>query len=304
MTDIHVGCVSITWGKWRRQAPDEWPEERVLAEIAQAGYEGTTAGPRPDRTAQETIALYAQHGLKPAPGYFAAAFHEPEQRNATLEAARRQAAFAREVGLTELYVAPGGSAGSGYVSRANGKTRRELAGHVGPDDGLSDDENRRFADTLNETCRVLLDESGVRGCFHNHVGTVIETRDEFDRLLVRCDPDLVFLGPDTGHLAWAGADVTAFFRDYAPRILTAHLKDINADVRACGVAEEWDYGTFTANGVFTELGEGCVDFPALLDILRGHNFAGWLLAETDVTQKASALESATASRDHLRSIGL
>jgi inosose dehydratase len=242
--------------------------------------------------------------LKPAPGYFAAAFHEPEQRDATLEAARRQAAFAREVGLTELYVAPGGSAGSGYVSRANGKTRRELAGHVGPDDGLSEDENRRFADTLNETCRVLLDEGGVRGCFHNHVGTVIETRDEFDRLLARCDPDLVFLGPDTGHLAWAGADVTAFFRDYAPRILTAHLKDINADVRARGVAEEWDYGTFTANGVFTELGEGCVDFPALARHSARPELRRLAARRNDVTQKASALESATASRDHLRSIGL
>ena len=41
-------------------------------------------------------------------------------------------------------------------------------------------------------------------------------------LLALADPALVFLGPDTGHLAWAGADVLAFCRTYAPRIKTLH----------------------------------------------------------------------------------
>jgi inosose dehydratase len=299
MTGIHIGCVPITWGQFRRAAEGEWPEERVLAEVAQAGYEGVSAGPRGSRTPADTVALLAQYGLKPAPGYLGGRFWVEDAREELLESAKRQAAFARAVGLTELYVAAGG----GEPAGAAGPTRRQLSGHVGPEDGLSAAENRRFADLLNAVGELTLRE-GVRICFHNHVGTVIETREEVDRLLELTDPALVFLGLDTGHLAWGGADVVQFCRDYAERIKTMHLKDIDEAVRRKGAAEGWDYGTFTANGIFVELGDGCVDFTAVLQILRDAGFSGWLLAEQDVTQKPSALESVTISRNYLRGLGL
>lgn len=295
---IKIGCVSITWNQFKRSDPDAWPEERILAEIAQVGYEGASAGPRSDRTPDGTIALYARHGLKVAPSYLGGAFWKPEAREEILERARRQADWARAVGLTELFVAANGGEPAGHQ-----KTRRDLAGHVGPNDGLGEQEYKRFADTLNEVGAICRD-AGVRACFHNHVGTVIETRDEIDALMAVCDPDLVFLGPDTGHLAWGGADVLAFCRDYAPRIKAMHLKDIDADVAAKGQAEDWSYGQFTAAGVFAELGEGSIDFPAVLSILREQHFDGWLLAETDVTQKPSALESVTISRAYLKGLGV
>ena len=298
MAGIAVGCGQITWGSFRASG-STWNEEQVLAEIAQAGYEGAPAGPSGERRAVEVLALYARHGLRPAPGYLGADFWKKDQRAQILEKARQFAAFTRGVRCTELYVAPGGF---DYVT-TRGQTRRQVAGHVGPADGLSDEEYRRFADTLNRVGEITL-EAGVRSCFHNHVGTVIETRDEMDRLFALVDPDLVFLGPDTGHLAWAGADVVAFFRDYAPRIKTLHAKDIDAAVSERGRAEEWDYGTFTKHGLFTELGDGSVDFPAIFDLLQAAGFAGWVIAETDVTQKPSALESVTISRAYLKRIGL
>jgi inosose dehydratase len=133
---------------------------------------------------------------------------------------------------------------------------------------------------------------------------VIETGEEIARLLDLCDPNVVFLGPDTGHLAWAGVDPVAFCREHAERIKTIHVKDIDAGVRERGRAVGWDYGTFANNGIFVELGEGCVDIPAIIGILRDAGFAGWVIAETDVTQKPTALESATISRRYLRSIGI
>lgn len=299
MEGIAVGCGQITWRQFRPGQEGEWPEERVLAEIAAAGYDGAPASPQAGRSAAETLALYARHRLTPAPGYLGAAFWQEDQRAQILERAERQAAFAREVGCGELYVAAGGF---DYVT-SGGQTRRQLAGHVGGADALSADEYRRFAETLNRVGEITLNE-GVRSCFHNHVGTVIETREEIDRLLSLVDRDLVWLGPDTGHLAWAGVDVLQFCRDYLDRIATLHLKDIDAGVAQRGRAEGWDYGTFTKGGVFVELGEGCVDFPALFDTLRGAGFAGWVIAETDVTQKPTALESATVSRGYLRRIGV
>lgn len=298
MAEIFVGCGQITWNQFRRAEPDAWPEGRVLAEIAEAGYAGAPAGPRDERSAAETVALYAEYGLRPAPGYLSGAFWVAEERETILAAARQQAAFAHAVGCTELYVAAGGG---DYVTGA-GRTRRQAAGHVRADDALTDDEYQRFGETLSEVGAILLRE-GVRACFHNHVGTPIETREEIDRLLELVDPATVFLGPDTGHLAWAGADPVAFCRDYAPRIKTLHLKDVDAAVVARGRDAEWDYRAFTAAGVFAELGAGSVDFPAIFEALRVVGFAGWLIAETDVTQRPSAIESARISREYLRSQG-
>ena len=292
MGAIEVGCGQITW----KGNP---PEEQVLAEIAQAGYAGAPAGMRGGRSAQDLLALYARFGLQPAPGYFGAEFWKPDLRDQILEQAQRHATFSREVGCTELYVA---ASGFDYVTRS-GRMRRQTAGHVTPDDALTDEEYRAFAETLNRVGEITLRES-VRSCFHNHVGTVIETRDEIERLLELADPELIFLGPDTGHLAWAGVDAAAFCRDYAGRIKTMHVKDIDRAVLEQGVAQGWDYRTFEQHGIFTELGEGFVDFPAIFDSLRTAGFQGWIIAETDVTQKPTALESATISRNYLKSIGL
>jgi inosose dehydratase len=298
--DILVGCGQITWIRFTSDGPERLAsEEQVLTEIAQAGYDGAPASPEPSRTAQETIEFYSRYGLRPAPGYIGTAFWNKDRRDEILERVRRHADFSHAVGCTELYVAPGGF---DYVTRS-GRKRRALAGHVRPEDSLTDEEFKVFAETLNLVGEITL-AAGVRSCFHNHVGTVIETREEVDHLLMLTDPALVFLGPDTGHLAWAGADPVAFCRDYAKRIKTLHLKDINCQVRDRGRDESWDYDTFSQQGIFIELGEGCVSFPAIFDILRVESFSGWLIVETDVTQKPSALESVTRSRTYLRSLGV
>jgi inosose dehydratase len=291
MENILIGCGQLTW--------KNVPEDQVLAEIAQTGYDGAPASPKEDRTTQEVIAGFTRHGLKPAPGYLSGDFWEAAQQAPILDRARTYARFMREAGCTELYVAANG--GNWVTSR--GLTRRQTAGHVRAEDSLSDQQYRQFADTLNQVGEILLAE-GVRACFHNHVGTPIETRDEIDRLFALVDPALVFLGPDTGHLAWAGADVVTFCRDYADRILTMHIKDIDPDVLAQGQQAEWDYKTFSDRGIFTELGRGFVDFPAVFDVLDSAGFQGWLIVETDVTQQPSALESAQISRDYLRDLGL
>jgi inosose dehydratase len=292
MENVLIGCGQITW-------PRETPRQQVLEEIAKAGYDGAPASPGYG-TPGEVLALYALYGLKPAPGYLSGNFWVAEEKPQILERAATLASFMRAVGCTELYLGPGGF--EGYVA-ASGKNRRQVAGHVSPEDGMTDAEYAQFAETVNAVGEITLKE-GVRSCFHNHVGSVIETREEIDRLFAMVDPALVFQGPDIGHLVWAGIDPLQFCRDYADSIKTVHVKDIDPDVLAEGVAKEWDYGTFSEHGIFAELGEGCVDFPALFDILEDAGFTGWVIVETDVTQKPTALESATISRNYLNQIGI
>ncbi len=297
MAEFHVGCALNTWKNVPAPAPD-W-EEVALRESGQAGYAGAPTIVGAGQSPAETVARYARHGLKTAPGYFGGTFQAHERRASLVEEARYHARFMREVGCTELYVAAGGG---GYVTR-RGKTRRELAGRITPEDALPDDEFARYAALIDEIGAVALAE-GVRACFHNHVGTIIETRAEMDRLLALTDPGHVFVGPDTGHLLWAGDDPVAFCRDYAARIKSVHLKDCHADVIARGRAEGWAYPDFVRHGVFAELGAGGVDFPAIVQLLREAGFAGWAIVETDRTRRATALESATVSRAYLRGVGL
>lgn len=205
----------------------------------------------------------------------------------------------RDLGLTEVYVAAQGF--GGYTTQ-RGKTRSEIAGQVLPEDMMTDAEYAQFAQAINRVGEITL-ERGVKSCFHNHVGSTIETREEVDRLFAMTDPKLLFQGPDVGHLVWAGADPVQFCRDYASSIKTLHIKDINPKVLAQGCKEGWDYAAFSKAGIFAEIGEGMVDFPALFNVLKQAGFGGWVIVETDVTQKASALESAMISRKYLKRIG-
>ena len=111
------------------------------------------------------------------------------------------------------------------------------------------------------------------------------------------------MGPDTGHLLWGGVDVLDFCRKYLDSIKTIHIKDVNEAVLNEGAAAKWTYSQFAEAGIWTELGEGCIDFPALFALLDQAEFDGWVIVETDVTQLATPLESAIASRNYLKQIG-
>ncbi len=289
-----IGCGQITW---RGLAMSQ---EAILAEIAQAGYAGAPAGPSGEITAQETLELYAAHGLLPAPGYLGVDFWDPGAEVEILENAHQFGAFSQALGLTELYVAAGGF--NTYIT-LRGLSRAQVAGHVTPEDAMSDEEFNQFAKVLTQVGRITL-TYGVRSCFHNHVGSTIETRAEIDRLFSLVDREVVFMGPDTGHLEWAGESALQFCRDYADVIHTIHIKDIDGAVLAEGVAKQWDYGTFTQKGIWTELGQGKIDFPAIFAVLDQAGFDGWIIVETDDTQLATPLESAMVSRAYLQGLGM
>jgi inosose dehydratase len=292
MGDWLIGCGQITW-------PRDVSEEQVLADIAAAGYAGAPIGPKPATSAAERAALWQRSGLAPAPGYIGADFWDPNKRASIIAQTTSYAQFAREVGVTACYVA----ANVDSSKIVNGRTRMQAAGHVTAADGLTDHEWTQFIDTITEVGTIMR-AHGVTAAFHNHVGSFVETRAELDRLMHSVSPDVLALGPDTGHMAWAGDDVVAMVRDYAPRIVTMHLKDVNAAAAAKARAEQANYRAAESYGVWTELGLGCVDFPKIFALLREHAFHGWLIVETDVTQLPTPLASAQQSRAYLRSLGL
>ncbi len=286
-----IGCGQLTW--------TEVDAGTVMQEIALSGYDGAPGPLNVDRPAAEVVAWFDTFALKPAPPYFAAHFWSPDEESAILDQAPAIARYVRDLGCAELYVA---AAGLDEPMRS-GKTRRDAAGQVTPDDAMTDEQFAQFGKALGAFADATLAE-GVNSCFHPHVGTVIETAAELDTLLGHVATDALGLGLDTGHIAWAGDDPVAVCLRHLPSVRTLHLKDVNRDVRDQGVAAGWSYGQFTEAGVFAELGEGMVDFPVILTALADSGFDGWLIVETDVTMKATPLESATISRQYLTTLGL
>ncbi len=284
-----IACGQITW---RGTKP-----RHVLADIAAAGYAGAPFAETAAASPQALQTLYRQFQLEAAPGYFSEALWQAEREQEILEQARRHAAWAQALGLTETFVAPAGTA----APMPSGQTRRQVAGHVSCRDRLPAADFQHMVRMLNRIGAITL-QYGVRTCFHNHVGTPVETEEEYELVLARTDPDLVFLGPDTGHLYWGGTDPLPFIQRHAGRILALHIKDVDPEVAGRGRDLAWDYATTVQAGLWQELGAGCLDFPALFATLEKASFAGWIVVETDVTRMATPLASAIASRQYLRQL--
>lgn len=283
---IKIACGQITWNG------SDFSLEQILQQIADAGYDGAPASTTSLEDASKVRHQFDAAGLHPAPAYLGAELWDASQADDIVQHADMIARISTELNLTEVYVAASLT-----------PERRHVSGHVTATDGLPSDAYDVLARTLNRVGEATL-KHGVRTAFHNHVGSFIETRSEIDALFARVDPALVFHGPDIGHLAWAGDDVMAYIQDYMSGIVTLHLKDIDPSILDEGVSKKWNYAEFSEHGIFTELGQGLVDFPALFDALRNAQFKGWIVVETDITQRPTALESATVSRAYLRSLGL
>ncbi|NIA16572.1 MAG: xylose isomerase, partial [Nitrospiraceae bacterium] len=92
---------------------------------------------------------------------------------------------------------------------------------------------------------------------------------------------------------------------FAERIWYVHFKDCDPQVARRAGEENWDYFEAVRNGVFCELGQGCVDFAAVLDWLKGRGYTGWITVEQDVLPgMGMPKESAGRNRRYLSGIGL
>jgi inosose dehydratase len=185
--------------------------------------------------------------------------------------------------------------------------RTRLAGRVIPAAGLSVAEWKVFAAGADEVARVVFEETGLRTVFHHHCAGYVETPDEIATLLALTDPQRLGLVFDTGHYCYGtgteACDPVSALDRFGDRVWYIHFKDCDPAVARRARAEQWDYFTALRNGVFCELGKGCVDFPALLEKLAARSYSGYVLVEQDILPgMGTPKESARRNREYLRSI--
>ena len=165
---------------------------------------------------------------------------------------------------------------------------------------MDDREWKLLCDGLNELGRIAVDR-GFKLCFHHHMGTVVQTAEETDRMMANTDPRYVFLCYDTGHFTFAGEDPLAMLKKYVSRVGHVHLKDMRLPVVEEARKNNWSFLEAVRNGAFTVPGDGDVDFDPVFRVLEEAGYEGWLLVEAEQDPaKADPLEYAMKARDYIR----
>ena len=156
-----------------------------------------------------------------------------------------------------------------------------------------------FCDGLNRLGKVAADR-GFKLGFHHHMGTVVQSAAETDRMLANTDPRYVFLCYDTGHFTFAGEDPLLMLQKYADRVGHVHLKDMRLSVVQQVKEQGWSFLTAVRNGAFTVPGDGDVEFDPVFQLLSKAGYEGWLLVEAEQDPaKANPLEYAIKARKYI-----
>ncbi len=242
-----------TWG-WRM------PPERVLAEMHEAGLAATELGPPgylPDEPTR-LRALLDRHGLRLVAGFLATVLHD---------AGRDPAG---EIEHQARTLAAGGASVLVLAAALPGNT-------YDPGAALGAADWTRLAQRLGEAAKIAA-RHRLELAFHPHAGTAVATAEDVNHLLAASDVGLCL---DTGHLHIGGADPVRLADEAGGRITHVHLKDVDAEVAERYRSRTIGYADAVREGLYTPLGDGDLDIPALWRHLKAAGYQGWFVLEQD-----------------------
>jgi len=141
--------------------------------------------------------------------------------------------------------------------------------------GIRESDYEALAQALDRTAEMARSYQ-LTPSYHPHMGTIVQSPEQLDRIMAMTSIDLC---PDTAHIEAGGGDPAAVIEKYIDRIRYVHFKDYQ-------------------DGAFLPLGEGKQDFVRMLEILRQHQYDGWITVELD--QYEDPRKGAEISREYLR----
>ncbi|MFI6698641.1 sugar phosphate isomerase/epimerase family protein [Streptomyces sp. NPDC050509] len=231
-----------------------------------------------DLTPEQYAAKLAEHGIAPGPGYIPVRLSDDKTERQTFrDNAARVAAQHAALGVPVVFLAMG-------MAKDAERVARPAVGHLAEQGRLE-----RVRDLLAEIAGIIRAE-GVTPAFHPHVGTWAETEEETRFVLDTVDASVLAFGPDMGHLAWAGADAAQLVRDYADRVASVHIKDLDLNLATRAREAGWDYRKTVLAGLWSEPGHGNADIDGFVSALPD-DFDGWLVVEVDRGARPTPEES-------------
>ncbi|MFZ5962794.1 TIM barrel protein [Thalassococcus sp. BH17M4-6] len=293
---IRIGNAPCSWGVEFAGDPRNPPWRQVLRDCAEAGYTGIELGPvgyMPEDPSELGEAL-EEHGLTLIGGVVFRPFHDAAKWDDVVDGATRTARSLAAHGAQHFVLIDSIS-----------PRRAPTAGRADEAEQMGADEWKAFVQRIETAARIGTEDFGLTASIHAHAGGFVDFEPELERLLNEVDPALLKICFDTGHHSYAGYDPVAFMQRHVDRISYMHFKDINPAVKADVVANRTDFYKACGQGIFCNLGQGDVDFPAVRQVLTDAGFDGWCTVEQDCdpTLDVRPIDDARRNRDYLRAIG-
>ena len=293
---IKIGNAPCSWGV---EFPDDArnPDWRqVLKENAKAGFTGIELGPvgyMPEEPAilAEALSEFDQELIG---GVIFRAFHDPDAWDDVLDGSIRTCKALAAHGATRLVIIDSIS-----------PRRAPTAGRAAEAEQMDTAEWEVFRNRIATIAKIGTEEYGLSVGIHAHAAGFIDFEPELERLLDEVDEKILGICFDTGHHSYAGFDPVTFMKKHISRINYMHFKDIDPIIKASVLANRTGFYDACGEGIFCNLGDGNVDFPAVRQLLLDTGFNGWCTVEQDCdpSGNTSPVDDAKLNRAYLQSIG-
>ena len=147
-----------------------------------------------------------------------------------------------------------------------------------------------------------LEDVGLPISYHHHMGTIIQTESDIEKLLDLTNEKTKLLF-DTGHLLFAQADYERCLKKYISRINHVHCKDMRKSVLEKSLKLDLSFRDSFLEGVFTVPGDGCINYNPLIKILYENEYSDWLVVEAEQNpSKANPYEYAKKGYNYLKKV--
>ena len=289
--NVNLGIAPIAWTN------DDLPElggentfQQCVSEMALAGFTGSEVGNKYPKDPSVLKPMLELRGIEICNAWFSTfLISKPyEETEADFE---KHVAFLAAMGAKVVGVSEQSYSTQGI------QTQPVFEGKY----VMNDEEWTLLCEGLNRLGKLSLEKYGVALTFHHHMGTVVQSAAETDRLMAGTDPALVSLLFDSGHFAYCGEDPTELVKRHAKRIKHVHLKDIRPDVVAKVREHGWSFLEGVRQGAFTIPGDGCVEFDPIFRVLAESGYEGYMVVEAEQDPaKANPLEYAIRARKFIR----
>ena len=250
-TKVKLGIAPIGW--CNDDMPDLGAENtfrQTISEMALAGFTGCEIGNKYPSDPVELKRALDLRGMRIASRWFSS-FLLTQPFDQVRKDFEKELDFLAAVGCNRINVSE-----QSYSIQGQLDTPVLTGGHKHI---MDDREWDLLCSGLDKLGRIAADR-GFKLCFHHHMGTVVQTAEETDRMMANTDPECVFLCYDTGHFTFAGEDPLTMLKKYVHRVGHVHLKDMRLPVVEEARKNNWSFLQAVRNGAFTVPGDGNVDF--------------------------------------------
>ncbi|WP_368345268.1 myo-inosose-2 dehydratase [Pelagovum sp. HNIBRBA483] len=287
---VRVGISPIAWQN--DDLPDitsEFTMEQALKEAREIGYTGVERGQRMPQDTESLRVYLDRYQLALCGGWCSGNLLVNDIET-------EKAAIKQQV---EQFIALG--APCIVYAECSNTVQGQLGTPVNNRPRLSSDEIKSYGRKLSEIAKWTTD-LGMPLAYHHHMGSIIEAEAEVDALMDGSS-EQVTLCFDSGHLLFGGGDVMATLNRWANRVHHVHFKDIRPDIVADVRENDRSFLDAVIAGAFTVPGDGCIDFQAIANVLKGMNYEGWIVVEAEQDPaKAPPFEYSKMGYEHILNV--